>query len=508
MGSESSKKIGTTVPCGHCFHAECFEMWKAAKRGACKCPNCNVTSKIFLTLFLTVGAENASNEDDDLSLSSTDEDDNNEDHLEGGEGDNEDMQQLNDHEGQAVIGEQAESRASQRQSQDTMTIDDDNEDGNNDTTSASIARNAQSHASTNNAESDDDSVQVVDLTMSPERSPPVRQVTNSSTSALARRPPPSASSLNNDDGGNKTDRFKNIAKKYKQKFQQKQSQCQEQYKQHQELTKKMTEIQHAAAEKEDQLRQLEEQTQMQQLEIGSLSLTTVQRSNQLKDKNRQVAKLLSEIQRLTSEYQQLKASYDKDISQAHSSSTAEVKELAARTKAVEQENAQLRATIVNHHPQQQQFWKGTSSGGRNTLDAALGKYTKKTKRQDNNDVARALRGMDAVRTIPGSKRKSDHEETTTHDTSRYSAHASRFAMAAAAGQKKRKGPLGLAAAEMLSSGTSSISSSRKLQESTPLTTSLTINRNRRPLQRMNSNDCAQTKTKKAPSKVASIFQRP
>ncbi|CAJ1942134.1 unnamed protein product [Cylindrotheca closterium] len=495
LGSEANQKVGTTVPCGHCFHADCFEMWKATKGRSCKCPNCNVQSKKFVTLFLSVGAEMNAN-DDDLSLSSTEQDD------DDVERDNEDMQQSNDNEG-IDTGEQAESRGSQQQSQDTIVIDDDEDD---------------------NAENDDDdSVQVVDLTMSPLSSPParqVRQLTESSSSSastppsssVARRPRPAAPktspSTGNDNSGDQNDRFKKIAKKYKRKFQQKQSQCQEQYKQHQELTARMNEIQNAAAEKEGKLRQLQEQSQMQQLEIDHLSLVDVRRLSELNSKNRQVAKLTSDVQRLNTEYTKLKASYEKDLCQAHSSSTAEVKELAARTKDVEQENARLRAAMPQY-----------GGGGRNNSMYNAGALQKKktSKRQDNNDVARALRGMDAVRTIPGSsKRKSADEEAPVHDTTRYSAQASRIAMA---GQKKqRKGPLGAAAAAMLSNSSSSSKpkSSRHHESMTMSTTSLTVNhRNRRPLQRINSHDAShshansqQTKHKnKAPPKMASMFQR-
>lgn len=437
-----------------------------------------------MTLFLSVAEDYANDDDDDdLSLSSTDEHDNN---VETDEGAKEVTQQSND-QVRADTGEQAEEpRGSQRQSQDTITFDDDDENDAQPQASAVFA-----------AESDDDSVQVVDLTMSPVRSPPERQVTDSSSATtVARRPQqPSLSSQNQnnndmEDEGDQASRFKKIAKKYKRKFQQQQSQCQEHYKKRQELTATMSDIQNTTAEKEDTIQQLQERTNSQHLELSHLRLENVKHSNELKSKNRQVAKLTSDIQRVNSDFRQFKAGYERSLSQAHSSSTAEVKELAMRTKELEQENAQLRAAVVN-----------PKRSGRG-VDAALAvgnSNKKKTKKQDMN-VARALRRMDDVRTIPGSaKRKSDEYCATR----KYTAQAARINLAV---QKKRKGPLGVAAAEMLARPVGSLRqefSSARQQESS---TTTALNLKRRPLQRINSNDYPQTnKKKKSPPKTASNF---
>ena len=54
IGTES---FGTSQPCGHPFHVQCFEEWKNhshRKSGACKCPTCNRPSTSFTRVFLNL----------------------------------------------------------------------------------------------------------------------------------------------------------------------------------------------------------------------------------------------------------------------------------------------------------------------------------------------------------------------------------------------------------------------------------------------------------------------
>jgi hypothetical protein len=65
--------IGATVPCGHCFHVECFAGWKHSKRGqsqreSLKCPMCNNQTTSFCRIYLDLGA--VDDPDDGCSLSS------------------------------------------------------------------------------------------------------------------------------------------------------------------------------------------------------------------------------------------------------------------------------------------------------------------------------------------------------------------------------------------------------------------------------------------------------
>jgi chromosome segregation ATPase len=46
--------IGSCVPCGHCFHVECYNTWKTTGRSASKtkCPTCNTESSMFCRLYV------------------------------------------------------------------------------------------------------------------------------------------------------------------------------------------------------------------------------------------------------------------------------------------------------------------------------------------------------------------------------------------------------------------------------------------------------------------------
>jgi len=71
--------IGATVPCGHCFHQECFEGWKKSKlgsasyhgRGSIKCPMCNKQTTDFCRIYLDLSAIDG--DDDGNSLTSVEE---------------------------------------------------------------------------------------------------------------------------------------------------------------------------------------------------------------------------------------------------------------------------------------------------------------------------------------------------------------------------------------------------------------------------------------------------
>jgi hypothetical protein len=55
MDPYSTKQIGTSVPCGHCYHADCFHQWEcsSANRGIhLKCPLCKRHSKSFCRIYL------------------------------------------------------------------------------------------------------------------------------------------------------------------------------------------------------------------------------------------------------------------------------------------------------------------------------------------------------------------------------------------------------------------------------------------------------------------------
>jgi Ring finger domain len=67
----SSKSAGTCVPCGHCFHVECFDGWKAASHSkqSSKCPTCNTKAKTFCRLYLDFNQNNNANDSESDSVS-------------------------------------------------------------------------------------------------------------------------------------------------------------------------------------------------------------------------------------------------------------------------------------------------------------------------------------------------------------------------------------------------------------------------------------------------------
>lgn len=50
LTSTSNQIIGTTVPCGHCFHWHCFKRWN---RESNACPTCNLRTTNFIRIYIT-----------------------------------------------------------------------------------------------------------------------------------------------------------------------------------------------------------------------------------------------------------------------------------------------------------------------------------------------------------------------------------------------------------------------------------------------------------------------
>lgn len=82
--STSPKKgICATVPCGHLFHAECFQKWQSCKKNTtstrqsqhCNCPICNREISDFVRLYLTCEEVNPTNYDAGRNSISSDDDD-------------------------------------------------------------------------------------------------------------------------------------------------------------------------------------------------------------------------------------------------------------------------------------------------------------------------------------------------------------------------------------------------------------------------------------------------
>lgn len=71
VGSNGPHKVSTAVPCGHVYHQDCIQKWYCSGSNK-KCPTCNVPIQQCIPLFLdsSVFGGGGIGEDDDVSLSS------------------------------------------------------------------------------------------------------------------------------------------------------------------------------------------------------------------------------------------------------------------------------------------------------------------------------------------------------------------------------------------------------------------------------------------------------
>ena len=68
----SAETIGCSVPCGHCFHVECFQHYKRQTRGRLACPTCKTETTTFIRIFLdSEGSETVDLTDDSNSSRTT-----------------------------------------------------------------------------------------------------------------------------------------------------------------------------------------------------------------------------------------------------------------------------------------------------------------------------------------------------------------------------------------------------------------------------------------------------
>lgn len=361
----------------------------------CKCPNCNVPSKKFQKLFISIEDDVIATDLDDVSLSSTEEE------ADGSEEAQEGSQE-----------ECQEESLSNNNNNNMITIDlDDDAD--------------------NDAENDENTVQVVDLTMTP---------------SPARAPPTTATSHSQSQGKNDDEKYKKIAKKFKRLYRQSQSQKEEQYQNFKDVTQKLQTVTNEKDELGSSIREFERRLHYQQLDLEQQRLSNVKLSTHLKEQDRKFADITSALKTARDQYSNLQGSYQKDMKKAHASSTAEVKELAARTYELERERMTLNDTIARY----EQMLGGKK---RLVLSTSTNVDKKATKKKKQRDVAKALRGMDSARTIatdPIFAGVENQQQRQQIDNSKYSLNAARLL---AAGNKKRRKPssgLGAAATGILS----------------------------------------------------------
>jgi hypothetical protein len=134
--------IGATVPCGHCFHVECFAGWKHSKRGqnqreSLKCPMCNNQTTAFCRIYLDLGA--VEDPDDGCSLSSVES---------AGMGDEEEEEEKEDS-AESEEKDDNDEAPPENDTVDVICIDDDDDDDDNeqDTSAGSSSDKGKSDGS-------------------------------------------------------------------------------------------------------------------------------------------------------------------------------------------------------------------------------------------------------------------------------------------------------------------------------------------------------------------------
>jgi hypothetical protein len=136
--------IGATVPCGHCFHVECFAGWKHSKRGqsqreSLKCPMCNNQTTSFCRIYLDLGA--VEDPDDGCSLSSVESAD-------MGEEEDEEVKEKEDS-AESEEKDDNDEAPPENDTVDVICIDDDDDDDEQDTSAGSSGGKGKSDGSSN-----------------------------------------------------------------------------------------------------------------------------------------------------------------------------------------------------------------------------------------------------------------------------------------------------------------------------------------------------------------------
>jgi hypothetical protein len=286
--NNNNHNIGATVPCGHLYHYGCFDAWRASSHGrAIKCPTCNIKTTDFTRLFLDITSINglvcqrANSGEDDISLSSIEDDD--------GDDDDDDDDE-NDESGSTAEVEIVEIVES--------NVQEEEEEGNTATSTSSTEASTTLEQSA--AEVVVDAEEVVDLTQSP------------STSRHRRKQKTSTKLSQSHDGDGdgvphvELQRLTRIAKKFKRQFLQKNLQYKEQYNEKRKLSERVRQV-------DEEL--LVMQSGMEEIERNQ-SMTILH----LKESRLSLQRTLTEREILTSKYsmmEKLKTKLDSQLKKCH-----------------------------------------------------------------------------------------------------------------------------------------------------------------------------------------------
>lgn len=379
LSSKEGGDVGTVVPCGHCFHANCFGCWKASQGNRTKCPNCNKPAKNFLKIFISLGEDANIGGDDDLSLSSVEQE------------------------------EEKEGKESSKEPSNSSDEDDD-------PPKSPLSQNTDVAV----VDSQNTDIAVVDLTMSPKRSSPKRK---------RRR-----DSIKDEDEGTAAGDMKKKAKRYKRLFLQKQSQCREQYKQQMELSQKIASTKEELESKDDQIRDLEAQKHEFDLELQGHRLQDVRLNNELKKIKEQYKKEVHAKIEAETKRKDLEARYKNDMTNARSESIAEVKDLLEDVRTRTEENNRLKKLLDKYKKEHGPLKAKVPPP--NVQNKIRKKKLSITKELRQMDSVRSIPSYNEDR-ITATK------EETSHSTIKYSSQTARIYAAGNKTKRKPLADLGL-----------------------------------------------------------------
>jgi hypothetical protein len=300
--------VGAVVPCGHCFHFECFGLWRASKGRNCKCPNCNKPSEKCIKIFISPpdsAGGGYNDDDDDVSLHSTDTNPEEEEKDQKDDGEEEGSSS-------SVMGEQQVPEPEELPHQQVV---------------------------------EPDSINVVDLTQSPQRS-------RAAPAQLARSSSLPSASLTEtnttpEEGeGGEQPRFKAIAKRYKRRFQQKDSQFREQYQQHQTLLQTCAQMKEDLQEANEELRETHEYDERNAALLDAAKLRNIQLERQSHQQQTRLQTLQDQKEILESKHSKLQTDFAKAVEKARNSDMAEVQELLKERPKIIEENQRLKRDIA------------------------------------------------------------------------------------------------------------------------------------------------------------------
>lgn len=331
--------IGTTVPCGHCFHVECFAGWKHSKRGqsqreSLKCPMCNNQTTSFCRIFLDLGA--VDDPDDGCSLSSVE--------SAADMGDEEDEEEKDDSAESEEKGKNDEA-PSENDTVDVICIDDDDDD-------------------------DDD---------------------EQDTSAGSSSDKPKSSESHN--------KYRKMAKKLKSRVKMLESERQRLGETHKTLSEQHGRMKLKVQEATGNLVIIQTgmATVQRQVESLSLEITRIRRERNQADSDLQKTEV--KIQNLETKMREFKKQHAADVERAHTNSMAEVQTILKQNPKLTEENRRLKQEVLRKKERIQQLearFLGGSLHKNNTTKTADRDRTEhqnsvKSVHRTSKDTAKLLR---------------------------------------------------------------------------------------------------------------------